>query len=175
MARPARVKRRVPRQPEILIASYRTVFPARQLQGRSAQFGGEFTRAAIPDPQNAILAAGDDDVAVGRSRGGVKKRRGTLKLTNRFALVIQHTDVVVAGGGQEMVGGEAGDRGNFLFKTINVLASLPGAGVPNLDDRIGAGRRECPAILLPGYSQDMVGVAFERFGDLASAQVELPA
>ena len=85
------------------------------------------------------MTTGDNDLAIGRDRGGVHEIGRTFKGADFVAVVAERSNLVVAGGSQRLVGDtNETDGGHFLFETLNGFLPLTGHKVPHFDHVIGA-------------------------------------
>jgi len=59
------------------------------------------------------------------------------------------------------------ERGYFLTESLNRTDLGTVVQIPDLDDLIGSGSCQDPAIRLPGHVEDMMGMSFERLEQFA--------
>src|SRR5882672_11072394 len=133
----------------------------------------DFRIGAIPNTQHAVMTTGDDDPAIGRDRGAVNEIGSAFKGANFVAIVIDRSNLVVAGGSQGLVRDtDETDGGYFLGETFNGFLPLTGHKVPHFDDVIGAGTGHRAAVMFPTDAEDVMRMAFKSLHDFAGGQVQ---
>src|SRR5262249_20969070 len=143
------------------------------LRRGGGEVGDEFAVMAMPHPENAFLATGDDPLAIGSGCGGVHEVGGTVEGADLVSVLLEDANLVVAGGGEGLIGdADERDGGDFLAGALDVLLSISGGEVPDFDDIVGAGAGQGATVTFPGYAEDVAGVAFERAHHFACRQID---
>src|SRR6266545_6489158 len=117
---------------------------------------------AIPDAQDAVLTAGNDDLAVGRDCGGFHEIGRAGKRTDISAIFANQTHFGVAGRGQSLVGvSDEADRRVLFVEAGDVLLLLAVHEIPDFDHVVRAGAGQRALVPVPTDAQHVVGVSLE--------------
>src|SRR5439155_3898159 len=128
---------------------------------------------SVPDAQDAVLAAGDHDPAVGRCRGRMHEVRGAGERPDLITILFDQPDFAVTGRGEGLVRvTDETDRSYFFVGAADVLLTVAGPEVPELDDVVGPGAGQGASVPFPAHAEDMMRVSFELLQDFAGGDFD---
>src|SRR2546430_17712809 len=104
----------------------------------------------VPDAQNAVLPAGDDNLSIRRDGGGLEEIIRAGEGTDFVAVLAHKPYLAVARSGQRLVGvADETDGGDFLVETGDVFSLFNVSEVPDFDHVVRSGAGQRPLVPVP--------------------------